>query len=96
MRSFYPLSFTNTKPVKLVARVKAAQGKHIWLMGGGKLVQSFLKDNCIDEMMLFVIPKILGEGIPLFPPPLNEAKPTLIDSKNYEEGIILLHYKFQK
>lgn len=33
---------------------------------GGKTIQSFLKEDLIDEMIITVIPKILGEGVPLF------------------------------
>jgi len=33
---------------------------------GGKTIQSFLKEDLIDEMIITTIPLLLGEGIPLF------------------------------
>ncbi|WP_296702902.1 dihydrofolate reductase family protein [Algoriphagus sp.] len=33
---------------------------------GGKTIQSFLKEDLIDEMIITIIPVLLGEGIPLF------------------------------
>ncbi len=39
-------------------------GKHIWMMGGGKLIASFLDAGEIDEFDIHVIPVFMGEGIP--------------------------------
>lgn len=33
---------------------------------GGKLIQSFLKQDLIDEMIITTIPILLGDGISLF------------------------------
>jgi len=33
---------------------------------GGKVIQNFLKEDLIDEMIITRIPILLGEGIPLF------------------------------
>lgn len=35
-------------------------------MGGAKLTQPLLEDNLIDELIITIVPIILGEGIPLF------------------------------
>jgi len=41
-------------------------GKDIWLMGGGKTIETFLQEDYIDEYIITVTPTILGKGIPLF------------------------------
>jgi len=41
-------------------------GKDIWLVGGGKTIETFLQEDYIDEYIVTVTPTILGKGIPLF------------------------------
>lgn len=42
------------------------QGFERIYVDGGKVIQSFLKEDLIDEMIITRIPVILGGGIPLF------------------------------
>lgn len=42
------------------------QGIKNLYIDGGKTVQSFLKENLVDELIISTIPIILGGGIPLF------------------------------
>lgn len=42
------------------------QGYHNLYIDGGKTIQSFLKEDLIDEMIITTIPILLGGGIPLF------------------------------
>jgi dihydrofolate reductase len=36
-------------------------------VGGGEIIKPLLSANLIDEMIIFIIPVILGRGIRLFP-----------------------------
>src|SRR5699024_2573075 len=59
--------------------VKAANGKNIWLIGGGDLVGQFHGNGLLDEIILSVAPVMLGAGAPLLPrnittPPLKLVK----------------------
>ncbi|WP_328464305.1 dihydrofolate reductase family protein [Actinoplanes sp. NBC_00393] len=47
------------------AMLVAAQGKNVWLAGGGDLVSQFVAEGLLDEIILGIAPAILGEGIPL-------------------------------
>lgn len=42
------------------------QGYNNLYIDGGKTIQSFLKEDLIDEMIITTIPVLLGGGIPLF------------------------------
>lgn len=42
------------------------QGLHKLYIDGGTLINSFLRENLIDEMTITTIPILLGGGIPLF------------------------------
>lgn len=49
------------------AMVRAAAGKHVWLVGGGDLVAQFARRGLLDELLLTVVPVVLGGGAPLLP-----------------------------
>lgn len=42
------------------------QGRQRLYIDGGKLIQSFLKEDLLDELVITTIPVLLGAGIPLF------------------------------
>jgi len=62
------VEFTQQSEIELLDSIRAHPGKDIWLLGGTKIVDSFLKQNLIDEFIITIIPVILGRGIPLFLP----------------------------
>ncbi len=41
--------------------------KDVWVLGGGRLQQAFLDRGALDRLELFVVPVVLGRGLPLFP-----------------------------
>ena len=80
-------------PVKAFAqRLRTTPGKHIWLMGGGELIASFLDANEIDEFDIHVIPTFIGEGIPLMAPRYRDVPLRLRSTRKYPDGVVRLHY----
>ncbi|MEH2167973.1 MAG: dihydrofolate reductase family protein [Nostoc sp.] len=83
-------------PIKqALANIEAQGFKNIWLVGGGKLINSFLQHCLIDEYIISTIPIILGGGIHLFPPSNHEEKLELINSQQYSTGLLQAHYRRQ-
>ena len=70
----------------------AEPGKDIWLFGGGSLFRSLLAARLVDTVEVAVIPVLLGGGIPLLPPPTQQAKLRLVGNKVYKTGIVSLEY----
>jgi len=70
-------------------------GENIWLVGGAQIISSFLKQGVVDEIIISVIPILLGKGIPLFKNIENETKLELIKTEKYGQ-LIDLHYKVLK
>lgn len=79
-------------PKPFVQSLRKCKGKHIWLMGGGELARDFLKDDLVDELYLGVVPTLLGEGIPLFPPGFPQREFSLLEHKTFSKGLISLKY----
>ena len=70
-------------------------GKNIWLVGGAKIITSFLKIGVVDEIIITVIPVLLGKGIPLFQNIENEINLELVKTEKYVQ-LVDLHYKVSK
>jgi dihydrofolate reductase len=78
---------------QVVTAARAEQGKDIWLFGGGLLFRSLLDAGLVDTVELAVVPVLLGQGIPLLPPPGKQTKVKLTGQKVYKKtGIVLLEY----
>jgi dihydrofolate reductase len=83
-----------TEPVKAFARrLRAKPGKHIWMMGGGELIASFLDAGEIDEFDIHVIPTFIGEGIPLVAPRHRDVPLRLRSARKYPDGVVRLRYQ---
>jgi dihydrofolate reductase len=86
-----------SEPVKAFAqRLRATPGKHIWMMGGGGLIASFLDAGEIDEFDIHVIPVFIGEGIPLVAPRHRDVPLRLRSSRKYPDGVVRLRYEVMR
>ena len=86
-----------SEPVKPFAqRLRTTPGKHIWMMGGGELIASFLDANEIDEFDIHVIPTLIGEGIPLLAPRHRDVPLSLRSARKYPDGVVRLRYAVAK
>lgn len=82
-----------SEPAKAFARrLRAKPGKHIWMMGGGKLIASFLDAGEIDEFDIHVIPVFIGKGIPLVAPRHRDVSLRLRSVRKYPDGSVRLRY----
>lgn len=77
----------------LIAETKDQSKKDIWLIGGGQLIKSFLDAGLIDKMIITVIPKIIGEGIPLFSETSQESNWKPVEVKLFDTGVVALTYE---
>jgi dihydrofolate reductase len=77
---------------ELILNLKSGSGKTIYCDGGAEIVNELLKDNLIDELIISIIPVLLGEGIKLF----RDGRPELLIKlkavKSYTSGLVQLHY----
>lgn len=78
-----------------IQKLRAKEGKDIWLFGGGQLFRALLELHEVDTVKVGVIPVLLGAGIPLLPPPGLQTKLKLTGQKIYRSGIVSLSYEVQ-
>ena len=77
---------------EFVRSLKNESGKDIWLMGGGILAASFLRERLVDEIGVAIQPVLLGSGVPLFPDIGLQVDLQLLECKTYKKGIVGLKY----
>jgi dihydrofolate reductase len=65
---------------------------HIYV-DGGKVIQQFLKEDCIDELIITRIPVLLGSGIPLFGWLDHELCFNHTGTEVFSNGLVKSHYK---
>jgi len=81
--------------VQKMLDLQKEEGKDIWLFGGTKIIDDFLKAKAIDEYAIAIVPIILGEGKPLFlgKNPTQELHLKKLSSK---DGMVFLEYVKRK
>jgi dihydrofolate reductase len=60
---------------------------------GGRVIQSFLKEDLIDEMIITTVPILLGAGIPLFGPLDEHLKFDIVHTEQFNNDLVKVHYR---
>ena len=85
------VKFTNEDIISFTNKLKNQEGKNIWIVGGGELLQSFIKEKLVDELIITVAPSIIGKGIPLFKEGDYQLDLSLKGTRNFNQ-FVELHY----
>ena len=72
---------------------EAADGKNLWLVGGGGLVGQFHDAGLLDEIIVQVGSVTLGSGKPLLPRAIVSPSLKLVSVKQMGEGFAELRYE---
>jgi dihydrofolate reductase len=78
-------------PIDEILRALENRGIHNIYVDGGRTIQSFLKNDLIDEMIISVISILLGEGIPLFGE-IKRELPFALEKSEYINENMAMHY----
>ena len=60
---------------------------------GGKVIQGFLKADCIDELIITRVPELIGSGIPLFGGLENDLAFKHIKTETYSNDLVKSYYE---
>jgi dihydrofolate reductase len=70
----------------------AADGKNVWIVGGGELAGQFYDHGLLDELWLQVGSVTLGAGKPLLPRAITSPPLRLLSARAVGTGFAELHY----
>jgi dihydrofolate reductase len=79
--------------IELISRLKSENGKNIYCDGGAEIVNELLRHQLMDEMIISVVPILVGEGTQLFKEGIPEQQWQLVSSKSFVTGLVQMHYK---
>jgi len=63
---------------------------------GGKLIQSFLKEDVIDDLIISKVPVLIGNGIPLFGFLSADLKFKHMRTETQSNGLVRSYYKRER
>ncbi|MGD9474274.1 MAG: dihydrofolate reductase family protein [Eubacteriaceae bacterium] len=87
--------FTDESISQLITRLKAQEGKNIWICGGSAVINQLLSKDIIDRFCVTVIPILLGDGIRLFTKQQEQRPLKLVSTRSYN-GMTDLVYERRK
>ena len=79
--------------VRLVQEELKPKYQNIWIVGGAKTAKEFLQLSLIDEIIISIMPIILGDGTLFFDYIGQENKLHLKDVTAYKDGMVELSYE---
>jgi dihydrofolate reductase len=79
-------------PQLAVQRLKRKAGGDLFLFGSGRLATVLNQHDLIDEYWFNVVPVVLGKGRPVFGPPRRDVELSLVNSRAFPDGGVLVRY----
>lgn len=81
-------------PGELVDELRKIEGKNIYCDGGSEIINELINKSLLDEIIISIVPVLLGSGTPLFKNENKFVKLDLIKATHFKSGLVQLHYKF--
>lgn len=75
-----------------ISRIKQQSGQNLLVFGSGKLVQTLMQHNLVDQYNLLIYPLVLGSGQRLFEDG-SSGKLKLVDTQTFSSGVAALVYQ---
>lgn len=79
-------------PRELLAAVREITGGDVYL-DGGNLIRQFLDEGLVDQLIVTVVPVVLGDGAPLFAGARKRRRLELTGVRESSGGLVQLEYR---
>ena len=76
--------------------ISAAGDRNLWVVGGGNVASQFADAGLLDEVLVTVVPVVLGAGKPLFDNRLPGGPMQLLGTRVFETGMVELRYRVRR
>ena len=86
------VQFSHRTPREVIDDL-AAQNVHRVYIDGGQVIQSFLREGLVADIVITTVPVLLGSGIPLFGSLPHDIDLTLLSSRSFPSGLVQSHYR---
>ena len=82
---------------ELYGEMAAAAGDGVlWVIGGGVVASQFADEGLLDEVLVTVVPIVLGDGKPLFEHRLTNGAVQLTGTRTFKNGMVELRYAVRR
>lgn len=87
----------NAKVADLYEQMITAAGeRNLWIVGGGNVASQFADEGLLDEVLVTVVPVVLGAGKPLFNHRLPGGAMQLVGTRAFNTGMVELRYEIRR
>ncbi|UFM71643.1 dihydrofolate reductase family protein [Leclercia adecarboxylata] len=86
------VQFSRLTPKDVLNDLAAQNVQRVYL-DGGQVIQSFLREGLVADMVITTVPVLLGSGKPLFGSLSRDINLTLLSSRSFPSGLVQSHYR---
>ena len=76
--------------------IEAAGERDLWVIGGGNVASQFADEGLLDEVIVTVVPVVLGTGKPLFDRRVPGGAMQLTGTRTFDTGMVELRYEIKR
>lgn len=87
--------FADLAPLEAMMEMERQHVRRVYV-DGGQVVQSFLREGLIADMVITTIPVLIGEGRPLFGPLPRDLDLALVSSRSFPSGLVQTSYRVRQ
>nr|WP_295905890.1 dihydrofolate reductase family protein [uncultured Bdellovibrio sp.] len=87
--------FMIQSPKEIMASLSKEGVKRVYV-DGGQMIQSFLRDQLIDDMVITQVPVLIGTGRSLFGEVNGDISLSHLSTKAFPSGLVQSHYRVNK
>ena len=87
-----PVEQMQGSPREIVSNLEARGIRHIYV-DGGVTIQGFLRAGMIQRLIVTRVPVLIGRGIPLFGPLLEDIRLEHVQTQHYASGLVKTEYR---